>query len=404
MNPGQRGSTAIADSDFPIERVRAETPACASLLHFNNAGASLQPLRVSEAVREYLELEQSIGGYEANALRAEAIARFHEAFAELLGAKPREIAYVENATRAWDMAFYSLPLQEGDRVVTHASEYASNYLAFMQLERRRGIVVDVVPSDDSGQIDVDALAGAVTPRTKVVAITHVPSQGGLVNPAAAVGKIAREHGLIYLLDACQSVGQLNVDVREIGCHLLSGTGRKFLRGPRGTGFLYVSDEILNDLDPPFIDLHSAEWTAADRFEYAPGARRFENWECFVAGKIGLATAVDYAMELGLDRIEARVSGLAEVLRAKLESYPGIEVQDQGRTRSGIVTFTSERAEPAELVARLRLQRINISSTPRTYAQLDLGERGLDAVARASIHYFNTQDEVERFCAAVAGGE
>ncbi len=388
-------------NDFPLERVRAETPACDSLLHFNNAGASLQPRAVSEAILDHLALEQEIGGYEAHALKADEIQHFHNAFANLLGAKPHEIAYVENATRGWDMAFYAIPLEEGDRVLTHASEYASNYLAFMQMQQRRGIVIDVVPSDGSGQIDVDALAKAVTPRTKVIAITHVPSQGGLINPAAEVGRVACEHGLIYLLDACQSVGQLEVDVGEIGCHLLSGTGRKFLRGPRGTGFLYVSDEVLDQLDPPFIDLHSAAWTAADRFEYATGARRFENWECFVAGKIGLGVAVDYAMALGLDAIEARVSALAESLRDRLSAIDGVEIRDQGERRSGIVTFTTEREAPGDLVARLRRQRINISSTPRTYAQLDLGERGLEAVARASVHYFNTDDEIDRFCSAVA---
>lgn len=393
-----------ANPDFPIDRVRAETPACESLLHFNNAGASLQPLAVSEVIREYLALEQQIGGYEAHALKNDDIANFYEAFAKLLGTRAHEIAYVENATRAWDMAFYSLPLKEGDRVLTHASEYASNYLAFMQLEKRRGIDIDIAPSDGSGQVDVDALERTVTPRTKVVAITHVPSQGGLINPAADVGRVAREHDLIYLLDACQSVGQLRVDASEIGCHLLSGTGRKFLRGPRGTGFLYVSDEILDRLDPPFIDLHSAEWTSAHRFEYAPGARRFENWESFVAGKIGLGVAVDYAMEIGLDAIEQRVSGLAESLRDQLSEIDGIEVRDQGEKRSGIVTFTTEREAPRDLVARLRRQRINISSTPRTYAQLDLGERGLEAVARASLHYFNTDDEIARFCRAVAGSE
>ncbi len=389
------------DIDFPLDRIRADTPACDSLIHFNNAGASLQPKQVSDAIQSHLALEQRIGGYEAAAAEAARISHFYDAFARLLGAKPHEIAYVENATRAWDMAFYALPLEAGDRILTHASEYASNYLAFLQLVRRRGIVIDLAPSDASGQIDVETLTDAIRPRTKAIAITHVPSQGGLVNPAAEVGYIARQHGLFYLLDACQSVGQLPVDVGAIGCHLMSGTGRKFLRGPRGTGILYVSDDILEQLDPPFIDLHSAEWTAPDRFELAVGARRFENWECFVAGKIGLASAVDYALDIGLDAIGERVSRLAESLRGRLASIPGVSVHDQGVHRSGIVTFVKESEAPEVMAQRLRNQRMNISVTPRTYAQLDLGERGLDAVARASVHYYNTEDEIERFSEAVA---
>lgn len=389
------------NTGFPLERVRAETPACNSLIHFNNAGASLQPKQVSDAIQSHLALEQKIGGYEAAAAEAARISHFYGAFARLLGAKPHEIAYVENATRGWDMAFYALPLKAGDRILTHASEYASNYLAFLQLAQQRGIVIDLVPSDPSGQIDVDALGKVIQPRTRAIAITHVPSQGGLVNPVAEVGRIAKEHGLFYLLDACQSVGQLPINVNAIGCHLMSGTGRKFLRGPRGTGFLYVSDDILEQLDPPFIDLHSAEWTAPDRFEFAPGATRFENWECFVAGKLGLATAVDYAMEIGLDAIGERVSRLAESLRERLASIPGVSVHDQGLHRSGIVTFVNEGEAPEMMAQRLRDQRMNISVTPRTYAQLDLGERGLDAVARASVHYYNTEGEIERFCEAVA---
>ena len=389
------------DTGFPLDRVRTETPACNSLIHFNNAGASLQPKQVSDAIQSHLALEQRIGGYEAAAAEAARISHFYDAFARLLGAKPHEIAYVENATRAWDMAFYALPLEAGDRVLTHTSEYASNYLAFLQLARRRGIVIDLAPSDTSGQIDVETLADAIRPRTRAIAITHVPSQGGLVNPAAEVGRVAREHGLFYLLDACQSIGQLPVDVGAIGCHLLSGTGRKFLRGPRGTGFLYVSDEILEQLDPPFIDLHSAEWTAPDRFEFAVGAKRFENWECFVAGKIGLTTAVDYALEIGLDAIGERVSRLAASLRERLALITDVSVHDQGVRRSGIVTFVKEGEAPEVMAQRLRDRRMNISVTPRTYAQLDLGERRLDAVARASVHYYNTDDEIERFCEAVA---
>ena len=390
------------DIEFPLDRIRTDTPACDSLIHFNNAGASLQPKQVSDVIQSHLALEQKIGGYEAAAAEAFRISHFYDAFARLLGAKPHEIAYVENATRAWDMAFYALPLEAGDRILTHTSEYASNYLAFLQLARRRGIVVDLAPSDTSGQIDVETLADAIHPCTRAIAITHVPSQGGLVNPAAEVGRVAREHGLFYLLDACQSIGQLPVDVGAIGCHLLSGTGRKFLRGPRGTGFLYVSDEILEQLDPPFIDLHSAEWTAPDRFEFAVGAKRFENWECFVAGKIGLTSAVDYALEIGLDAIGERVSRLAASLRERLALITDVSVHDQGVRRSGIVTFVKEGEAPEVMAQRLRDRRMNISVTPRTYAQLDLGERGLDAVARASVHYYNTNDEIERFCEAVAG--
>lgn len=385
---------------IPVEAVRADTPHCSALLHFNNAGASLMPQPVLEAVKAHLELECSIGGYEA-ARRAEAdLAAFYTEFATLLNARAEEIAYVENATRAWDLAFYSLPLKEGDRILTHASEYVSNYLAFLQQAKRRGLEIDLIPSDESGQIDVTAIPGLIRDTTRLIAITHVPTQGGLVNPAEEIGKIARAHGLIYLLDACQSAGQMPLDVQALGCDILSGTGRKFLRGPRGTGFLYVRQALAEQMEPLFIDVGAAHWTGPDSYELQPGARRFENWESYIAGRIGLMRAVRYANTLGLAAIEARVTALAATLRETLSTIPGVELRDLGRRKCGIVTFTKQGAEPQAIADALGAQRMNISVSRVTSSQLDLGPRGLSSVARASVHYFNTEDEIHRFAAAV----
>jgi cysteine desulfurase / selenocysteine lyase len=386
-----------------IAAVRADTPACETLIHFNNAGASLMPAPVYDPLTAHLALERDIGGYEAAARAAPALNAFYTEFAALLGCDPSEVAYVENATRGWDMAFYALPLTTGDRILTHASEYASNYLAFLQQARRRGLHIDVVPSDASGQIDVAAMERMIGPRTRLVAITHVPSQSGLVNPVEAVGAAARKHGLIYLLDACQSAGQIELNIGRIGCHILSGTGRKFLRGPRGTGFVYISKSLIDRMDPPFIDLHAAEWTGPDTYVLADGAKRFENWESNVAGKIGLAAAVAYARAIGLPAIEARVAALAATLRNSLSAIPGIAVHDPGARKCGIVTLLSDRETPEAMLPRLRAMGINTSVTPATYARLDLAPRGLTSLLRASIHYYNTDDEIARFCAAVAQG-
>ena len=383
-----------------IEKIRADTPSCQEIIHFNNAGASLMPKPVFAALQRVLEDENRLGGYEAERRAQPDIQGFYAAFGALLNADPDEIAYVENATRAWDMVFYGLRLGKGDRVITHSSEYASNYLALLQQSRRLGFEIDLVPSDRFGQIDVEQLEPMLTPQTKLIAITHVPTQGGLVNPAAAVGELAQKHGIAYLLDACQSVGQIDVDVAQIGCDFLSGTGRKFLRGPRGTGFLYVRRSMLERIDPPFVDLLSAKWTAHNSYEFAAGAKRFENWESNVAGRVALGEAVRYAKAIGLNHIETRVAKLADVLREALSDIKGVQVRDLGQTKCGIVTFTKEGRDPQFIEERLREKGINVSVALMTSARLDLEARNLSSLVRASVHYFNTEDEISRFVQAV----
>lgn len=398
---GRKSSGVYVSMDSTeVARLRGETEGCAHVTHLNNAGASLPPRAVTDAVVGHLRLEERIGGYEAAAAQEDRIEHTYDALARLIGADRREIAVVENATVAWDMAFHSMRWQPGDRILTARAEYASNAIAFLQTARRYGVQVDVVPDDESGRLSPDALRRMLDERVKLIAVTHVPTQGGLVNPAAEIGAVAREAGVTYLLDACQSVGQLPVDVEEIGCDLLSATGRKYLRGPRGTGFLYCSSRILEQLEPPFLDLHSATWTTPDSYEIRHDARRFENWENYYAGKIGLGVAADYALALGLDTTWRRIGQLADTLRHRLRNLPGVTVQDQGASQCGIVTFTVDGHDSRDVARALAAEKINVSVSVAGYARWDLGPGGLASVVRASVHYFNTDDEIDLLCATL----
>ena len=384
-----------------IDKLRADTAGCEQTIFFNNAGASLQPRPVVARVVEHLRLEEKIGGYEAADMVADELAGVYTSVARLLNCASEEIALQDSATRAWDSAFYSFQFGPGDRIVTAASEYASNYIAFLQMAERTGVEICVVDSDADGQVDIEAMRKLLDARVKLIALTHVPTNGGLVQPAADVGRLAREANIPFLLDACQSAGQINLDVEALGCDMLSATGRKYLRGPRGTGFLYVRRSMLERLQPPALDLRAADWVATNKFELRPDAKRFESWESSAAVRLGMRAAIDYALALGLSNIEQRVQSLAALLRERLSRISGVTVRDQGRVRSGIVTFTFEPYSVQDVMHRLKEKHIAVRTTDRFAARIDLERRGLTELIRASVHYYNTEAEIELLCEILA---
>jgi len=386
---------------FDIERARNETPGCKKLLHFNNAGAALMPEPVITSLLEYTKLEAVTGGYEAQEREEDKLANTYRAGARLLNCQPQEIAFIESATRAWDMAFYSIPFKEGDWIITGMSEYESNYLAFLQVARHKGLHIEVIPNDEYGQLSLQALKDKINPAVKLIAITQVPTNGGLVNPAEEIGKIAKTAGILYLLDACQAAGQIDLDVNKLNCDFLSFTGRKFIRGPRGTGMLYVCSKIAEELEPPLIDLKAATWTSKNQFSLSSGTQRFEQWEVNCSAKIGLGVAIDYALSWGMKNIEKRVIYLAQHLRDTLSDIKNITLRDLGLKKCGIVTFSINGMKPGQLKQALAQKNISISVSSKRYTRLDMEARSLDELCRASVHYYNTEDEIKCFAEQVA---
>lgn len=397
----------MADADLKtqdcLHRLREDTPGCGDFIHFDNAGASPMPRPAFDRMIAHLNREIEIGGYAAQRGAAAEIDTFNRSAARLLNAQPFEIAFAENATRAWDMAFYGIKFCPGDRILTCRSEYASNYLAFLQMKRRCGVEIELVPDGPDGTIDVGALERMLDDRVRLVNLCHIPTSNGLVNDASAVGAVLRGHPALYMLDACQSIGQMPIDVEEIGCDILSATGRKFLRGPRGTGILYVSSRKLDLIEPPFIDLRSARWIGAGDYDLAPGARRFESWEYPVASKLGLKAAIDYALELGVAWIGERNSHLASVLRIHLAQIPGVEVLDRGQRRSAITTLAVPGLDLNALQAHLERHRISATVIEGQEAPFDVLAAEHDQLLRLSPHYFNSETEIERVLDCVAQG-
>lgn len=386
-----------------VAALRADTPGTDRVIHFNNAGCGLMAKPVTAVMVDHLNLEARIGGYEASAARAAEVRGFYTEIAALINTSSDNIAFAGSATHAYATALSSIPFEAGDVILTTRDDFISNQIAFLSLRKRFGVRIVHAPNTPEGVVDVDAMAALMrTHRPRLVSVTHVPTNSGLVSPVAEIGRLCRELDLLYLVDACQSVGQLVIDVEEIGCDLLTATCRKFLRGPRGSGFLYVSDRVLHaGYEPLFIDMHGARWTAPDAYEPAATAARFEEWEFPYATVLGSAAAVRYARDVGIEAIARRTPALAARLRDGLAPIPGVRVLDRGPSPAALVTFEITGWQPQAFKAAMDGRGINSALSFREFAQFDFGDKDVDWCLRLSPHYYNTEDEVDRVADAVA---
>jgi selenocysteine lyase/cysteine desulfurase len=218
--------------------IRTQTNGCSSVIHLNNAGASLPPDVVIDTVVAYLKEEATYGGYETEYKNIARIEDTYRLIAELIGADKDEVAIFENASAAWGTAFKGLKFEAGDEIITCEMEYVTNLIGLSDIQKK-GVKVVVVNNDEHGNFPLSELENAITAHTKLILVTHIPSSGGGILPIMEIGKIAAKHQVLYMVDACQTAGQYQIDVKAIQCDILSATGRKYLRAPRGTGFLFV---------------------------------------------------------------------------------------------------------------------------------------------------------------------
>jgi selenocysteine lyase/cysteine desulfurase len=386
-----------------LARWRADTPGCERLVHLNNAGAALQPAPVRQAVLRHLELEHEIGGYEAAEARVDELGAAYDAIGRLVGAAGRNVAMQQNSTVAFTQAFAAFDLRRGDLILTSRADYASNQIMYLALARRCGVEVLRAPDAPEGGIDPQAVRELVARRRPtLVALSWVPTNSGLVQPAEAVGEICRQAGVPYIVDACQVVGQMTVDVRRLHCDYLAAATRKFMRGPRGLGFLYVSDRALAaGAYPITVDMHGADWTEPEEFALKPDARRFEGWEISHALVLGAGAAAEYALEVGIERARDRSWALAGYVRERLAGMDGVRVLDRGPALCAIATAELGGRNAEEVKLALRARRINTSSPSREDGVIDMDEKRATTAIRISPHYYNSADEVDTALAALA---
>lgn len=385
--------------DVAAERTR--TPGCATGHHFNAAGAALPTAATVATVVAHLELESSLGGYEAAWQAAPRLEGVYRLAADELGATAEEIALVESATAGWQRAVAALRLRSGDRVLAARSSYVSSALQLLGLEREAGITVEILNTAADGGVDLESLESSLrSGPVALVTAAHVPTSSGLVEPVEQIGALCRAHGVPFLLDATQSLGQMDVDVRRIGCDLLVSTGRKFLRGPRGTGLLYVSAEMSRRLAPVAPDVRGASWTRERDWVVSPGARRFELWEAAHALRLGLGAALADLGALGSTVIAARLTELGGLVRAGLSTVDGVRLVDPPAASSAIVTFEVPGMSAEHVRSELTRRGVHLVSVPASHGQWDLGHRELPAVLRASVHIYNDDADIHALTEAV----
>lgn len=400
--------TRYAFSPEEIARFRKETTGCANVIHFNNAGSGLMPDVVTRAVQDHIRLESETGGYEAAALRAAAIREFYVQAGKLLNCKSSNIAFTSSATDSYTRALSSIPFSQGDVILTDNDDFISNQIQFLSCRKRFGIRIERIRNAQEGGVDLEDLEQQLHKlQPRLLAITHIPTNSGLVQPVDSIAEIydryrqQYEDKTWYILDACQSIGQMPLDVQALKCDFLSATNRKFLRGPRGTGLLFISDKALqHGLEPLFIDMRGAEWAEKDVYLPREDAMRFEDWEFAYALVLGTRAAIEYFLEIGADRVWQQVKLLSGYMRQQLSVLDKVRVLDRGPETGGLVTFTVKGSQPRYLVEELLKRKINVVPSYRGFAVIDFDEKQVEWAIRASPHYYNTIEEIDVFLDAL----
>lgn len=367
--------------------------------YLNNAGSSLMSHETINSVIDHLSLECRVGGYRAASMCELQIEDFYGLAAKLVGAPSSTcIAFMDSASRAWNMALYGLPLCDGDEIVTLSSEFGTNLVSIFHFASKVGAKVTVLECDPSGFFDMSELRKCLERGARLIAISHVAAHASIVNPVEEIGKLVAQFEALYLVDGCQAAGQMDIDVVEIGCHAYTATGRKWLRGPRGTGFLYVKESSL--ISPLYVDLASADLAFGNDGKpsgvtIGSDARRFELWERSIASMIGLKVALSQYLALDQNDVHARMRTASLDLRKCISANSNLKLIGNEASNSSIVGFyTLDPSREDALKRAFEDAEIQISTMGDWDCPMHFPKNGAGSIFRLSPHYYTEHDTVD----------
>ena len=385
--------------DFPLI---AQHP---GLVYLDSAATSQKPQKVIEALRRYYEeLNANVhrGAYRLSVAATEAYEEARRRLARFLKAEPKEIVFVRNTTEAMNLVAYAWGLRNlkaGDEVLVTEMEHHAGLVPWHLVAGLKGAKVRAIPLTEEGRLDLSALEGLLTERTKVVSLVHMSNVLGTINPVAEIAKRAKEAGALVVVDGAQSAPHLPVDVKALGADFFALSGHKML-GPTGAGVLWGRYEVLEGMGPFLGGGEMIREVHVDRSTSAPPPQRFEAGTPPIAEAIALGEAACYLMEVGMERVFAHDRALLDYALKRLEEVPNLRVYGpKGPDRGGVIPFTLGRLHAHDLATFLDQEGIAVRAGHHCAQPLHR-KLGVAATARASFYLYNTKEEVDRFVEAL----
>ncbi|TWI00295.1 cysteine desulfurase [Luteimonas cucumeris] len=401
MTAGKAVDWSAVRGDFPLlERQVNGRP----LLYFDSANTGQKPRSVIETVDDFYRRHNANVSRAVHTLGSEATEAYEGArrkLARFVNVHPDELVLCSGTTFAINLAAYSwaLPrLQPGDVILLTQMEHHANIVPWQLVAQRTGATIEVAGITPDGALDLDALYAAMTPEVKLLGVTHVSNVLGTVNPVREICREARRRGIATLIDGSQALPHRKVDIAAIGCDFYAFTGHKMC-GPTGTGALWARKEHLAAM-PPFLG--GGEMIREVRFDgtvFNDPPHKFEAGTPNIAGHIGLGAAVDYLDALGMSQVEAREMELLAHLNEELARIDGVRIFGNAEEKAAVVSFLVEGAHAHDLATLLDLEGVAVRSGHHCAHPL-MHFYGVAATCRASLAFYNTHDEVERFAAAL----